>query len=194
MNFLKDKIFTRFVIKFLLIFAVCYFGTLAVMGLAAPGNLYSSFVDHWLDYVSGIKITLIKGAAVIASMFGYATREEPNFLVRIINGRGVFIAYDCVGYGVMSFWIAFVLASVESLKKKLGWLFGGLILIWLINVIRIGLFLVAINKGWPMPLGLDHHSWFNIFAYAAIFGMMYFFGKSKIEGKSKLKNQEQKLT
>jgi hypothetical protein len=37
--------------------------------------------------------------------------------------------------------------------------------------------LVAINRQWAMPLGIDHHTWFNIFAYGAIFGLMFFFEK-----------------
>jgi exosortase/archaeosortase family protein len=82
---------------------------------------------------------------------------------------------DCVGYGVMSFWTAFTLASDRSWKMRLAWLAGGLVLLWLINVIRIGLFLVAINKGWPMPFGLDHHTLFNIFAYGAIALMIWRF-------------------
>ena len=91
-----------------------------------------------------------------------------------------FIARDCVGIGVMSFWAAFVLATVmTSLKQKITWLFSGLLLLWVINVLRIGLFLVARNRAWDMPLSLDHHTWFTIFAYGAIFGMIYVFEKSR---------------
>ena len=177
MSLLTNKDFTGFVIKFLLLFLLFYFGTIAIIGLAAPGDYYSPFIARYLDYVSWLKLSLMKGAAVVASMFGYDTIEEPGFLVRVVKARGVIVAYDCVGYGVLSFWAAFVLANKLLLRKKLSWLFAGLILLWLINVARIGLFLVAINKGWAMPLGLDHHTWFNIFAYGAIFLMIYYFDK-----------------
>jgi len=170
--------FLRFLIKFLVIFLVLYLGTLAIIGLAAPGKYYSPFIEKYFDYVSWIKHSLMKGAAVIAHLFGFNTREEPGFLVRIIGGRGVIIAMDCVGYGVMSFWSAFVIASPGAWKRKIVWLLLGLISLWFINVLRIGIFLVAINKGWGMPLGWDHHTWFNIIAYAFIFLMIWAFDKN----------------
>jgi len=149
-----------------------------MIGLAVPGDLYSRFVEHYLDYVSWLKLSYIKGASFIAAIFGFETVQEKGFILRVIHARGVIIAYDCVGYGVMSFWAAFTIANKINLKSKLKWLTIGLLLLWLINTIRIGLFLVAINKHWPMPLGLDHHTWFNIFAYGSIFVMIYFFEKS----------------
>jgi exosortase/archaeosortase family protein len=90
---------------------------------------------------------------------------------------------DCVGYGVYSFWAAYVIAGDDSIGRKIKWVTGGLLLLWAINVIRISGVLVAINRHWAMPLGIDHHTWFNIFAYAAIFGMMYFFERrEKVKG------------
>lgn len=178
MNLLQDKHFTRFVVKFLLLFALFYGGTYLVIGLAAPGGLYSSFIEHYFDYVSWLKYSLMKGAAVVASFFGYQTIEEPGFLVRVVKARGVIVAYDCVGYGVLSFWAAFILANKIHFRKKLAWLLVGLLLLWAINVLRIGLFLVAINKKWAMPLGWDHHTWFNIFAYTAIFIMIWLFDRN----------------
>jgi exosortase/archaeosortase family protein len=177
MKFLLDKKFLRFVIKFLLVFAVLYFGTIMIIGLAAPGRYYSPFVAQYLDYVSWIKRSLIKATALILDMFGIQTKAAPGFVLRIVHGRGVIIAMSCVGYGVYSFWIAYVAANTGRLVKKAGWIIAGVLLLWLINVIRITLFLVAVNKGWPMPLGIDHHTWFNIFAYLAIFLMMYSFEK-----------------
>ena len=178
MNFLKDKYFTLFIIKFLLIFAILYYGTLAVIGLAAPDGYYSPFVAKYMDYVSLISYSLVQGTKLLLAIFGIDTYLAPNFVIRIVNGTGVRIAYDCVGYGVMSFWVAFVAASPGAFRKKLFWALFGLLLLWTINISRIGLLLVAYNRNWPIPLGLDHHTWFNIVAYLAIFSMMYFFDRS----------------
>ena len=177
MNFKFANNFILFVVKFLVLFVAFYFGTLFFIGLAAPGGWYSPFVAHYFDYVSWLKLSYIKGASLIAAVFDYDTIQEPGYLLRVVHHRGVIIAYDCVGYGVMSFWAAFTLANKINMSSKLKWLFGGLFLLWVINTIRIGLFLVAINKNWPMPLGLDHHTWFTIFAYSTIFVMIYFFDK-----------------
>ena len=83
----------------------------------------------------------------------------------------------CLGYGVMSFWIAFVVANKGTSIKKLKWLLGGLFLICLINVIRISLLLLAINFHWLTPY-FNHHTWFNIIAYLIIFILIYFYDKS----------------
>jgi exosortase/archaeosortase family protein len=178
MNFPKENKFIFFTIKFLLLFAIFYYGTLTVIGLAAPDEYYSPFVAKYLDYVSLLTSSLVHGTKLLLSLFGIDTYLAPNFIIRIVNGTGVRIAYDCVGYGVMSFWAAFVIASPVYFRKKILWLPFGLFLLWFINVSRISLLLVAYNKHWTMPLGLDHHTWFNIVAYIAIFIMIYFFDRS----------------
>jgi exosortase/archaeosortase family protein len=121
---------------------------------------------------------LIKATGFILSLFNIQTHTEPGFLIRISGGRGVIIAMDCVGYGVYSFWIAFVAANTGTVLKKMGWIISGLLILWFINVIRITLFLVAINKGWPMPLGIDHHTWFTIAAYGMIFILIWLYDKT----------------
>ncbi|MEP7165496.1 MAG: hypothetical protein ABI741_12425 [Ferruginibacter sp.] len=181
MNFLTDRAFIKFVIKFLLVFAICYFGTILVIGLTVPGGLYSAFVDNYLDYVSWIRNSLLYGSKAALSVFGFNTYIVGDHNLRIVNGRGIRVEYVCVGYGVMSFWIAFVVASAGSFKKKVLWIIGGLLFIWLLNITRLSLLLVAINKGWPMPLGWDHHTWFNIFAYLFIFTFMFLFNRQDKE-------------
>jgi exosortase/archaeosortase family protein len=136
--------------------------------------------------VSWIKVSLIQATAFILSFFQISTHPEPGFMLRVDGGKAVIIAMSCVGYGVYSFWIAFVVANKGKLLKKILWVIFGVLALWFINVIRITLFLVAINKGWPMPLGIDHHTWFNIFAYALIFLMIWRYDRSfkklKVEG------------
>jgi exosortase/archaeosortase family protein len=85
---------------------------------------------------------------------------------------------SCVGYGVYSFWAAYVIANTGSALKKAVWVSGGILCLWLINVARISMFLVAINQNKTMPLGIDHHTWFTIVAYAFIFGMIYVYDKN----------------
>ena len=175
---IKNKYVWIYIIKFIVIFCFCYFGTLAIIGLAAPGSYYSPFIDHHLDYVSWIKNSLISATGYTLSLFQIHTHTEPGFLIRFNGGRGVYIAMDCVGYGVYSFWIAFVTANKGSLSKKLSWIIIGLLVLWMINVIRISLFLTAINKGWSMPFGIDHHTWFSIVAYIMIFILIGFYDNS----------------
>ena len=132
---------------------------------------------------------MINATGFILSLFHIQTTKEPGFLIRITGGRGVHIAMDCVGYGVYSFWIAFVASNSGGLWKKVKWVTGGLVLLWLINVTRITLFLVAINKGWPMPLGIGHHTWFNIAAYLLIFILIWLYDRSTKSGRRKREKQ-----
>lgn len=177
MNLLKDKAFVVFVLKFLSYFCIFYYGTLLIIGLAAQGGMYSYFVDKHLDYVTGITNTLVGGSRGLLQIAGIETYTLPNFIIRITGGTGVRIAFDCVGYGVMSFWLAFVLAGKGRAWRKFLWILIGWIVLWFINIHRIALLLLAYNKNWDMPLGIDHHTWFNIVAYGAIFLMMYIFDK-----------------
>ncbi|RYF90088.1 MAG: exosortase/archaeosortase family protein [Chitinophagaceae bacterium] len=179
MNILKDKKFLWFIAKFLLIFCGLYFGTLAVIGLAAPGKLYSPFIEKYLDYVGWLKQSMIWSVHHISSWLGYETYQEPDYVIRIVKGKAVKIAMDCVGYGVYSFWMAYIIANDGRWVKKLAWVAGGLLLLWMINSARISMVLVYMQQKKPMPLGIDHHTWFNIVAYIVIFGMIAAFERRK---------------
>lgn len=164
-------------------FLLIYFGLQFWIGLTIPGGNYNSFIAEHLNFFHIWRVSFIKGAKCIAAAFGYSTNEEPGYLLRVIGRRGVRISYSCAGIGVISFWSAFVFSNTLPIKKKIIWLSGGIAIIWLINVLRIGLLLVAINKKWPMPLDINHHTWFNIAAYGVILIMMYFLDKNSSQVK-----------
>ena len=153
--------------------------SIAWIGIAAPGGYHSPFVERWLDYVSWIKHSLIWAVGVFSGWLGYSTAVEPGFVIRIENSDAVLIAMDCVGYGVYSFWAAYVIAGEKPWRKKLVWLLGGLFLLWLINAWRITFYLLALYKNKEMPLGIDHHTWFNIVAYVFIFGLIILYEREK---------------
>ena len=175
-NLFADKAFVRYLLKFALIFLVCYLGVLAMIGLASPGRYYSAFIDHHLNLVHAWRMGLIHASKGLLSLSGYETYYT-GYRFRLVNGNGVLVSYSCMGYGVISFWTAFVLASPGKLSFRLAWLLGGIILITILNITRISLLLLALNKGWPMPAGLDHHTLFNVAAYILIFIGIYFFNR-----------------
>jgi exosortase/archaeosortase family protein len=158
--------------------ALFYFGTLGVIGLSTPDNAYSPFVANHLNFINPLRYSLLCGAKLLLSAFGYTTHLTSQFVLTMESGNGIRMVYSCVGYGVMSFWAAFIIANKGSIIKKMSWVGFGLAALWAINVLRVSILLVAINKNWPIPLGWDHHTWFNIIAYAAIFLMIYFYDRS----------------
>ncbi len=173
------KQFLLYCLKFLAVFSIAYFGTIAWIGLAAPGNYYSPFVEQYLNYVAWLRSSLLYGSQFILSVVGIATTIPDAYSLQIVGGKAVHIGYSCIGYGVMSFWLAFMVANKGSVKSKLIWIIGGLLLIWCINILRICLFLVSLNKNQSMPFGIDNHLFFNITAYIGIFGMIYFYDRRK---------------
>lgn len=159
-------------------FCVAYYGTVAVEGLASPGNYYSSFIDHHLDYPNWLRSSLLHGSKLLLSLFGFDTIIPDSFHLKILDGASVQLIYACLGVGVMSFWLAFVVANKGGWVKKIKWVIGGILCIWLINITRIGLVLVANNKGQRTLFGLDNHTFFNICSYVAIFVLIYFYDRN----------------
>ena len=170
--------FVLYVARFIGAFCILYYGTQGVIGLAAPGRYYSGFIHDYLNYPVLLRNSLLYGARFFLSLFGYDALVHHTFFISMVGGRGVRMVYSCLGIGLISFWTAFVYANKGNLTKKLVWITGGLMLIWLINITRVALLLLAINKKWPMPLHLDNHTWFNIAAYTAIFILVYFYHRS----------------
>lgn len=158
-------------------FCLFYFGTLAVIGLSSPDNYYSRFVDDHLNFIDPLRFSLLWGAKNALSLWGYRSFLKDDFTLMLQSGEGVRMVYSCIGYGVMSFWGAFVIANRGSVKRKGLWVAGGWLALWVINVLRMALLLVAANRGWAIPLGWDHHTWFNVAAYALVFGMIYFYDR-----------------
>jgi exosortase/archaeosortase family protein len=183
-SFLNKQILL-YLVKFIGIFCLLYFGTLAVEGLAAPeGKYFSSFVDNYLDYVSWLRSSLLYGSKFALTLLGYPVNIPDAYSLKLVDGAAVHIGYDCIGYGVLSFWLAFIMANTGSLLKKTAWIIGGSIVIWLVNMLRICLFLLSLNKKQQMPFGLDNHTFFNITAYMAIFIMIFFYDRSFKEKKT----------
>ncbi len=155
-----------------------YYGTMAIEGLAAPGNYYSPFIDKHLDCASWLRMSLLSGSKIFLALIGYKTVITDVHHLQMYQGVSVQLVYACLGVGVMSFWNAFVFANRGSWKRKLAWMLGGTLMLWLINVLRISLVLLANNKQWSIPLGWDHHTWFNIIAYIFIFVLIYLYDRN----------------
>ena len=190
----KTSSFLIYLLKFIGVFCLAYYGTIAWIGLAAPGHYYSAFIHNYLDYISWIRASLLFGSKTLLNILGFSTYIPSAVTLKMLNGRGVHMGYDCIGYGVLSFWLAFIVANKGSLKAKLTWLFGGWILLWLINIGRISLLLVAINRNWSTPFHIEHHTLFNITAYMAIFILIFFFDKGQKEVERKRALQAPKMT
>ena len=174
-----NRTFLNYLLKFLLTFCVLYVGTIAWIGITAPGGYYWPFAATYLNYVAALRRLLLHGAKIFLEALGYAVYLKDAYTIRIQNGLGVHVGYDCIGYGVMFFWLAFIVANKGSFAKKIKWVGIGLLIIWLVNVLRIALMVIAVNDHWPSLFNLDNHGWFNMAAYTVIFCMIYLFDRSQ---------------
>lgn len=168
----------QYLFKFVGAFCLLYFGTKAFIGLTIPGGYYFPFLQNHLDYISLLRKSLLLGTRNFLSFFGYHCNIEKVFYLRMLMGKSVHIVYSCLGYGIISFWIAFIFANHGSFTRKCIWIVGGIITIWGINVLRIAMLLLAINNKWNLFFGLNHHTWFNIITYIFIFIGIYFYDRS----------------
>lgn len=178
MNNYLPKSFYKFCLIFLSVFACCYYGFKIIYGAAIPGGTYFPFVEKYFNIASWIRQGLMVCTKYFVSVFNVNTYRESEYILRAEGGGGIILIYGCLGIGVNCFWIAYCLASTLKIKSKLSWLFFGISTIWIINVTRISLVLLASKNNWIFPLGIDHHTWFNIVSYLFIFIMIYFFEKS----------------
>ena len=169
----SDKTFLRFSIVFIAVFLLCYYGALFFTGMAVPGGNYSPFIDKYFDIAGFMRTALINASKMLLGIFGTETYRADEYVLRSFSGKGIRLVYSCLGFGVMSFWIAYAVAMSGKILGKLKWLLGGLAIIFIINTVRISLVLQAANKGWEFPFGWDHHTWFNIVSYIFILLLIF---------------------
>ncbi len=172
------KSFLVFVAKFLLLYTILYYGCMFLIGASVPGGVYSRFVEKYFDIAAFVRFSLINSAQFVLGIFSVNTIKVGETVIRQVNGNGIRIVFACLGFAVMCFWAAYVFANTIKLSRKLKWLVVGLLIIFCINVGRICLVLVSVNTQWPSIGIIDHHTWFNITAYLAIFILIFFFEKS----------------
>ena len=177
--------FWQFALKFLAYYSIIYLGTLAIIGLSAKGGYYSQFIHDHLDYITWLRGSILKASDYICKIFGYDTYIENKYILKSSSGEGIRMVYSCIGYGIMSFWVAFILANKGSIKTKSIWIITGLGSIFLINVLRVSFLLISLITDHHLPFNLDHHTIFNLIAYFLIFTMVYYYDK-----KVSLKNNQ----
>lgn len=171
---LKKDSALRFVVIFILLFLVFYYGNIAFFSFTSHGQNYNAFFDEHLNYIRLLRHSLLDISKTIINWFGYNAISNDYQL--LVAGRGAIdVIYSCLGLGIMSFFAAFVIAYPDKLKPKLIFLFTGLICIQVLNVFRFVLLALFWDK--KSSKILDHHTIFNIVIYVVIAISLYFWVK-----------------
>ena len=164
----------KFVFSFLILFLLFYFFNIIFFGLTSPGNHYSAFLAHNLNYIQGLRHILLVSSAAIINLFGF-TAITDNYEL-LVAGHGILkLVYSCLGLGVISFFAAFVLAYPKPLQGKWLFLISGIVVIELLNIVRFVLLAIFWDKRSSQII--DHHTIFNISIYIIIAISLYFWIK-----------------
>jgi exosortase/archaeosortase family protein len=164
-----------FVIKFLCLFGLLYGFYIFYLGITSPGGRYIAFLDIHLNFIAWLRSALIEGSAAILNLLGYQTKTTAAQLL-VVGHNTLHVGYDCLGFGVMCFFTAFVLTYPGILKPKLYFGGIGLIVIQLINLSRFVILALYWHKSTRVYLS-DHHTIFNIVVYIIIAISLYFYIK-----------------
>ena len=128
---MKKQSFIKYLSKFILSFCVLYYGTIAFIGISSPGGFYIPFADKYINYVAWLRAGLLYSSKFVIELFHFQISLPDAYTIKIQNGNGVHIGYDCIGYGVLFFWVAFVFANNIPVVNKVKWMVGGVAIIWL---------------------------------------------------------------
>lgn len=176
-SFFDTAYITRFLIRLLGFYLLFRLTNWLCIALITPEGYYSEFLDKYLDYVSAIKVSILKTGRLCAQWLDVVSHPLGDSILQVQNGGQVRMAWPCCGLEIMSFWAAFVLADTISLRKKAYWIIGGLAAIWIINCLRIAILVIGKQKDWHVLLNLNQHDMFNIVAYLLVLGLMFLYYK-----------------
>ncbi|HMZ45388.1 MAG TPA: exosortase/archaeosortase family protein [Chitinophagaceae bacterium] len=174
----NDKSFLVYVAKLVLLFLALDYGTTFFIGITTPGGShYVPWLDKYFNYVNWLRQTILQSSKFCMGILGYNMELVSPYILKIKNGAGVHLVYSCLGYGVISFWIAFVLANKATLWLKVKWLLAGVAIIIFTNILRVCILIIALQKKMFKPFTLDHHTFYNIVAYSVVIILMLLFIK-----------------
>lgn len=102
---------------------------------------------------------------------------EPVMAIRSGQNNLLDIADVCNGLELLVLYAGLIICLPASRNRKLAYIFGGIIGIEIINVIRcVGLVMVYVHK--PEWLDFSHHYLFTFVVYAFIFWLWYLFSRN----------------
>jgi exosortase/archaeosortase family protein len=169
----------RYYVKFALLFVAMYYFYTIVIGITTPGGTYYPFFDHYLNFTVLIRDGVLLGAQFINWIFGIQTHINGDTLTDGDGFKMVRMGWPCYGLMIKSFWLAYVLAHASSLKKKIIWSLSGILCIFILNCIRVGMMMVSMEKNWTIAesFNTNNHDLFNYFSYGILIILIILYNK-----------------
>ena len=160
---LKYRSVVQFVFLFLgsyVFLSFCY-GT--YLKLSSGGAYHPDFVTHWVA----------KQSSGLISQFGYKTEITADAtnaqMVLSMNGDySVSIIEGCNSISIIILFIAFILSFAQHFKKTFLFIFAGSFLIYVVNVFRIAILVIALYH-YPSQEKVLHGVVFPAIIYGMVF-------------------------
>ena len=152
-----------------LLFLASFFGSYALLTF-----LYQMFLNSFRnEQVDAITRLVTENTEAVLSWFfkSIAVVEENNepFFTMYFNNQAVVrIVEGCNGISVIILFIAFIVAFSGSLKNTLLFIFGGSLIIYILNVLRISILTVLLYY-FPNYTHLLHGVLFPLIIYGSVF-------------------------
>lgn len=165
----KDS-YIKFIVLFVALYLLFNYFNIFYIGITAKGGFYSSFLDENLNYIKWWRTFYLETSAQILRWFGHNVLTNETQL-RVIGRSGFTLVYSCLGYGILSVFVAFCISFPSPFKHRIGFMLMGIIIIQLLNILRF----ILLSLYWKgrKPFGMDHHDVFNISIYLVLIMMCY---------------------
>lgn len=145
--------------RFLLIAAGLYLGWLLLYeGVLGPDGR----LDTWLS------VNIAAASAVLLRTLGFlASAESGSTLLRMDGLPAVIVGAPCDGLVLYALFAGFVVAFPAPLRAKLWFIPVGIILLYLLNIVRVGA--LALNHHYAhRSVDFNHHYTFSFVVYSCI--------------------------
>lgn len=159
----------RLLIRFIAVAAVLYlawfFGY--EQWLAPDGRLDKVLCDH-----------ITRSSVALLELFGFAATVSPSAsnLVMMNSQPAVIVGIPCNGLVLYALFGGFVLAFPGPWQRKLWFIPAGMVLIWVLNLLRVGA--LALNHHFAhSSVDFNHHYTFTFVVYTCIFGLWMLWAK-----------------
>ena len=155
------------VLRFILTFVGSYFILVLVY------NLYLTYGASDTYYPDIITHTVAQQSESVINALGYDIKVEPSRVVPAMNlvmdnKVLAYVVEGCNAVSVMLLFISFMLAFFDGWKRTLLFIFGGVVLIYGMNIIRIALLTIGIYE-YPAYTELLHGTIFPAVIYGTVF-------------------------
>lgn len=164
----KYKLVIRFIITFITVYAV----------LSVSYKIYLDVSDssrYYPDYMTNL---VAKQSQSLINSFGYETQVIPHeseaSMKLIINNKYVArVVEGCNSLSVIILFISFIVAFSGKLKPTFFYILAGSILIYIVNLARIGILAVGLYH-YPWRREILHTTIFPLIIYGMIFLLWMF--------------------